>query len=41
MNLLRLHEEMQQFEQLAGYESVQNQQDAEVDEDATQPNIEN
>jgi len=41
VNLLILREEMQQFEQLASYESVQSQHDVEVDEDATQPNTEN
>ena len=36
MTLLRLHEEMRQFEQLAGYELVQSEHDVEVDGDATQ-----
>jgi len=40
VNLLRLHEEMRHFEQLAGYESVQSQHDVEVGGDATQPKIE-
>ena len=39
MNLLRLNEEMRHFEQLVGYESVQNQHNVEVDGDATQPDI--
>ncbi|KAJ8435666.1 hypothetical protein Cgig2_014247 [Carnegiea gigantea] len=40
MNLLRSHEEMRHFEQLAGYKSVQSQHDVEVDGDATQPDTE-
>ncbi|KAJ8441089.1 hypothetical protein Cgig2_000350 [Carnegiea gigantea] len=36
----KLQEEMRHFDQLAGYESVQSQDDVEVDGDATQPNTE-
>ena len=40
VNLLRLHEGMQHFEQLPSYESVQNQLAVKVDGDATQLDVE-
>jgi len=39
-NMLRLQEEMQHFEQLADYKSVQSQHDVEVDGDGIQSNTE-